>query len=152
MNTNIQPWSKSLLRYENLTPIAISDDSVYEEYERILAKYEYKTRHITGGKLAEHKPNAWSHRAGGRPMEWTLNLTERPISHFWIHATDCENMFPGCRCFPLLNLSAHTCTLTHEDTVMKVKEATHCSIAYGGYWFILVETPWGDEVWQMYRM
>lgn len=150
MNTNIQPWSKSLLRYENLTPIAIPEDSVYEEYERILAKYKYKTRHITGGKLAEHKPDAWNY-CGGRPMKWRLNLTARPISHFWLNVIDCE-MFPGCSCFPRLELNAHTCTLTHEDTVMKVKEATYCSREFGGHWFVLVETPWGDEVWKMYRL
>lgn len=154
MNTNAQPWSKSLLRFNaDLSYTAIPDNSVYEEYERILAKYEYKTRHISGGKLHPHKPDAWSHRLGGRPMKWTMNLTGRPVSHFWRHVINCEELFPGCRCFPLMDLSAETCTLTHGDTVMMVKEATWCSHGLGmGEMIILVATPWGDEVWEMYRI
>lgn len=153
MNTNIQPWSKSLVRFENLKPVAIPDDSVYEEYKRICEKYEYKTRHISGGKMHPHKPDAWSWRLGGRPTKWRMNLTERPVSHFWIHVFDCEDMFPGCRCFPLMDLDAEACTLTHEDTVMQVKEATWCSHGCGnGEMIILVATPWGDEVWEMYKI
>ena len=151
MNTNAKPYSKSLLRYENLTPIAIPDDSVYAEYERILGEYRYKTSHITGGKLTEHEPNAWA-SVGERPMRWRVNLTRRPVSRFWVNVINCENEFPGSRCFPLMELSAETCTLTHGDTVMNVKEATYCANSIVEYWFVLVETPWGDEVWELRRM
>jgi hypothetical protein len=36
---------------------------------------------------------------------------------------------------------------------MQVKEATWCSHGCGnGQMIILVATPWGDEVWEMYRI
>ena len=129
-----------------LTSRETMDNIARMTYEAIVARGLSRMRHIADGKLAEHSPRQWAHRPGGRPMKWKMALSKRVGVPFDESAITNYLLSEGKE--PIVELDAHTCTITYNDTVYRVKEAavvggtTHIDT-----WCVLVETINGDEVW-----